>query len=642
MAHALVFAVAAALAYGQTPVTAVSAASYQTPVAPASLVTVFGTNLAPQTAQAQLDQNGQLPTALGGVTVGVGGQSAQLLYVSPSQINLVMPAAVAAGTAEIVVQPTGMGQTSRANIEVRNTAPALFSSDATGTGPGAILNGVTFQGGPFLVETQANLGDDKRTRLAIFGTGIRYAGNPFLDPSLTNVAASVTAQASDKSGTMYNLPVEYAGAAPTFFGLDQVNVVLPPQLDGVTPLSLTITAGSASSNVVTVAMNSLPVDALRLVGVSLAQSSVLAGSTVSGTVVLNAPAKSGGFFVSLTSSNSFVQTPASVTVPAGQVSTDFILQTNTLGTGSATLTASASGIDRTALLIVNSASGPSLSTFTITPGSVAGGTAVTGRITLSGGAQGSGAVVQISADATAAQPPSTVTVPFGQSSTTFSIPTSSVGDATTVNLTATFAGSSQTAVLKVNPLFTLTLASPSVVGGQSTTATITLGSPAPIQGAIVNLSSNDIVGARVTPFATIPSGQNTATVTITTTASSLSRTVTITATYASVSIPATLAVVPVGTATLSGLLLSSSAVKGGTSVTGTVSLSGAASGLSGVTVTLQSSNTLAAQTPASVTVANGQTTGKFTITTSVVTATQTVTITASAGGVSKTASLVVQ
>ena len=83
-------------------------------------------------------------------------------------------------------------------------------------------------------------------------------------------------------------------------------------------------------------------------------------------------------------------------------------------------------------------------------------------------------------------------------------------------------------------------------------------------------------------------------------------------------------------------------MKGGTSVTGTVSLSGAASGLSGVTVTLQSSNKLAAQTPASVTVANGQPTAKFTIATSVVTATQTVTITASAGGVSKTASLIVQ
>ena len=532
----------------QNSVIAVSSASYQTPVAPASLVTVFGLNLAPQTAQAQLDQNGQLPTELGGITVGVGGQSAQLLYVSPTQINLVMPAAVAAGTAEIVVQPTGMGQTSRTNIEVRNTAPALFSADATGSGAGAILNGVTFQGGPFLVETQANLGDDKRTRLAIFGTGIRYAGNPFLDPSLTNVAASVVARASDTSGTMYSLPVEYAGAAPTFFGLDQVNVVLPPQLDGVTPLSLTITAGSASSNVVTVAMNSLSSDALRLVGVSLAQSSVLAGSTF-GHSRTKCTSQARRLFRFPDEFQPFVQTPSSVTVPAGQVSTDFTLQTNTLGTGSATLTASANGVARTALLIVNSASGPSLSTFTVTPASVSGGTAVTGRITLSGSAAAGGAVVQIAADVTAAQPPSTVTVPFGQSSTTFNIPTSSVGDTTTVNLTATFAGSSQIAALKVNPLFSLTLASPSVVGGQTTTATITLGSPAPIQGAIVNLASNDIVGARVTPFVTIASGQTTATVTITTTASSLSRTVTITATYASVSIPVTLAVVPVGTAT---------------------------------------------------------------------------------------------
>lgn len=51
--------------------------------------------------------------------------------------------------------------------------------------PDAILNAVTYQLDPFAVQTAQNRGSDKRTRLAIFGTGFRYAGNPTHDPSGT-------------------------------------------------------------------------------------------------------------------------------------------------------------------------------------------------------------------------------------------------------------------------------------------------------------------------------------------------------------------------------------------------------------------------------------------------------------------------
>jgi uncharacterized protein (TIGR03437 family) len=635
-------AAAAAVLSAQSQSVAVNSASYQTPVSPASLVTLFGSNLAPSPAQAQLDANGQLPTQLGGLTVQAGGQAAQLLYVSPAQINLVMPASIASGTAQIVVQPAGMGASSIASVEVANAAPALFSSDSTGSGPGAVLNAVTFTPSPFLVETPANLGDDLRTRVALFGTGIRYAGNPFLDQSVTNAASAVLAQARDSAGNLYNLPVEYAGAAPTWFGLDQVNVILPPQLDGLGQLWLMVSTGTASSNIVTIVVNALPAAELRLVGISLAQSSVVSGASVGGTVTLNAPARSGGFTVNLSSSNNFVQTPSSITVPAGQVSANFTLQTNTLGSGSATITAQANGAARSALLIVASSTGPSLSTLTLSAASVAGGTSITGTVSLTGAAPSGGAVVQLSANVNAAQPPATVTIPFGQTSATFTIPTIAVTSVQAVTITATYAGSSQPAMLNVNPVFTFTLSTPSATSGASITGTITLGSPAPAQGAMIGLAANDTLTVQIPPFVTIPSGQTSAAVAITINPVISSRTVTLTATYASVTEQVSLTVVPAGTPTLAGLTLSSTAVKGGTAVTGTVTLSTATTGLFGVTVTLQSSNMLVAQTPASVSVAASQTTATFTITTSPVISTQTATITASAGGVTKTASLTVQ
>lgn len=617
---------------------AVNSASYQAPVSPASLVTLFGTSLASNTVQARPGPDGRLPTELDGVTVQAAGQFAELLYVSPSQINLVMPASIASGTVQIVVQPSGAS----ANIEVRNAAPALFSVDLTGAGPAAVLNAVTFARSPFLVETAQNLGDDRRTRLALYGTGIRYAGNPFLDPAIVNAARAVQVQARDSAGNFYNLPVEFAGAAPGWFGLDQVNVVLPPQLDGLGTLSVSLSAGTSSSNVVTIAVDSLPADAIRLVGVSLGQSSIVAGASATATVTLNAPARSGGFAVNLSASSTFVQIPASVVVPAGQVSADFEVTTTSSGSGQATILAQANGDSRSAVLIVNSTTGPSLTAVALSAASVSGGTSIIATVTLSAPAPGGGAAVQLSSDKAAAQPPATVTIPFGQTSAAVTVPTTAVTATQTATLTATLGASSRSATLKVNPALGFTVSAASVAGGASITATIALGNPAPAQGAVVKLSSSDSFAAQAPPFVTIASGQTSTTVTIATSAVPAARTVTLTASYGASNQQVSFTVVPAGTPSVGSVKLSSGAVKGGSAVNATVTLSAAAGAVSAVIVTLESSNRLVAQTPASVNVAPGQTTASFIVTTSPVASTQTVTVTASSGGVSKSASLIVQ
>jgi len=104
------------------------------------------------------------------------------------------------------------------------------------------------------VVTPEIAGSDQRTRLAVYATGLRYAGNSSHDPSIVNVAANVGANARDAAGNSYNLTVEYAGPAPGYFGLDQVNVVLPPDLDGAGVVSLSLTAEDNTSNVVTFLM----------------------------------------------------------------------------------------------------------------------------------------------------------------------------------------------------------------------------------------------------------------------------------------------------------------------------------------------------------------------------------------------------
>jgi len=84
-------AVLAVIAHAQPSATVTSAASYQPAVAPDSLATLFGANLAPDTVSAQLDADGKLPVSLEGISVEIAGQPAGLIFVSPLQINFWVP-----------------------------------------------------------------------------------------------------------------------------------------------------------------------------------------------------------------------------------------------------------------------------------------------------------------------------------------------------------------------------------------------------------------------------------------------------------------------------------------------------------------------------------------------------------------------
>ncbi|SPE34286.1 conserved exported hypothetical protein [Candidatus Sulfopaludibacter sp. SbA6] len=626
-------AMLASVSFAQTQTFAVvSAASYQPVVAPDSLATIFGVNLAASAASATLDANGQLPTVLAGTSVMVDGLAAALIYVSPTQINLVIPGATTPGTASVTVESSATGGTQAGAMQVALDAPAVFTTDASGRGAGAILNAVTYAGPPFLVETPQNGGSDLRTRLAIYATGLRYATN-------------VQAQGQNAAGTQFNFTVEYAGAAPGYFGLDQVNIVLPPELDGAGIVSLLITTELAASNTVTFQMGSLPANEIRLIGLSLSQSFVNAGDSVTGTVQLNAPARSIGLPVSLRGSSPAIQVPLSLTIPAGQASAQFPIATSATVTTvqTATITAQAGGVAQTATLEIDPPSTLQLAAFTVTPSSVQGGLSATGAVVLSGVATAGGAKVAVASDNAVAQPPASVTIPFNSSSTTFSIPTSAVTAAQTANLTATLGRISDTAQLTVAPALQLTLTSSSVIGGNSVTGTVTIGNPAALAGVNINLRSDNTTIAQAPLSVNIPSGQDSTTFTITTILVTVSRTVTITATspsFAQASASVSLTVTPVGSGTLASLTVSPAQVTGGANATATVTLTGAAPP-GGTVVTVQSNSTYA-HVPQLVTVPQGLAATTFTITTTHPPSAQTATITAIAGGVTKTATLTVE
>jgi hypothetical protein len=188
---------------------------------------------------------------------------------------------------------------------------------------------------------------------------------------------------------------------------------------------------------------------------------------------------------------------------------------------------------------------PSASSLTLNPTSVTGGAQTsTGTVMLSGPAPAAGAQVALSSDNAAASVPSSVTVPAGSSSATFTVGTNPVAASTVATILASYDGVSPSASLTITPptVSSLTLNPSSVVGGvQSSTGTVTLSGPAPAGGAQVLLSSNN--GAASVPSSvTVSAGSTSASFTVNTSIVIVSTTATISASYNNTTQTANLAV----------------------------------------------------------------------------------------------------
>jgi uncharacterized protein (TIGR03437 family) len=235
----------------------VSAASSQVGIAPDSLATIYGPNLTTQTVAAG---SPPWPTTLGdmpGVTlIDSAGKSwpLPLIFVSPSQMNVYIPAGVATGPAQIEFPVTGLPPGFAAALRIVPTtlttvAPAVFTADGTGVG---VLAAISLQISPVgqfwapvftctapgsCTPAPFGLGIDTPIYLVIFGTRIRGWAS-------VGTALNTTAQIGNLS-----LPASYAGPQPTIPGLDQINVPVPLNLRGAGLINVSVTADGVTSNV---------------------------------------------------------------------------------------------------------------------------------------------------------------------------------------------------------------------------------------------------------------------------------------------------------------------------------------------------------------------------------------------------------
>lgn len=191
--------------------------------APEMIMSGFGVNLATATVAATATP---LPTTLAGVSVkltdstGVS-QTVPLFFVSPTQINYLIPSNVAHGIAKLEIVQAENTVVARGAVSVNAVWPGLFTMGQNGRGlVAADVVRVKANGAQIVESIQSpidlSIASD-RVYLQLYGTGLR--GRTGLN------AIKLTL-----GGTP--LAIEYAGAQPQFFGLDQINALVPRSLAG--------------------------------------------------------------------------------------------------------------------------------------------------------------------------------------------------------------------------------------------------------------------------------------------------------------------------------------------------------------------------------------------------------------------------
>jgi len=206
----------------------VNGANQSTPsLAPGSLITLFGENLATATAQAQAFP---LPTRLGGTEVIINGRVAPVLFVSQGQINAVVPYEIQPGRGGIIIR-TPIGQNRGTPFNFIPAAPELFMLDPQ---QALAIN----QDGSLNSADNPASGD---TVITLFLTG----PGPVEPTPPSGQAASFTDLSEVISESRIVIGgraavVEYFGLTPGFAGLAQANVRAPAGITGNLPVRVTV------------------------------------------------------------------------------------------------------------------------------------------------------------------------------------------------------------------------------------------------------------------------------------------------------------------------------------------------------------------------------------------------------------------
>lgn len=219
-------------------VATVNAATQLNTVAPESIAIVSGDGLSGCTVVANTLP---LPTSLCGTSVLVNGKVARLYSVSPTQIHYVIPPNTSPGEAKVEILNRDKLTASGA-VSVAPVSPGLFTliNDGRVRSAGNAQHNVYYPFASYadgvVRALDANKLDEQQ-QLVLYGTGLRNCS------SLKNVEVRING---------VRVKVRYAGAQEGTFGLDQLNIELPLELQQQEALQVALWVDGHEANPVSV------------------------------------------------------------------------------------------------------------------------------------------------------------------------------------------------------------------------------------------------------------------------------------------------------------------------------------------------------------------------------------------------------
>jgi uncharacterized protein (TIGR03437 family) len=183
---------------------------------------------------------------LGGASVLVDGKPAGLFYASPNQLNYLVPDGALPGSAQVTVMREG-NVVAQGSLNLGVVAPSIFTADSSGSGrPAGILLRVRATGEQVyesLTGSAITREPGDRLFLVLYGTGMSGAEN-----SDGNDANGFAENIQATIGNL-NASVAFAGSAPGFAGLQQMNIEIPANATG-SNLTLLIKAHDGEGNLI--------------------------------------------------------------------------------------------------------------------------------------------------------------------------------------------------------------------------------------------------------------------------------------------------------------------------------------------------------------------------------------------------------
>lgn len=218
-------------------------------IAQGAIFVVFGARMGP----AAIAQAGfPLPATLAGTSVKVssGGQSLDcpLVYTLAGQLAAILPSATPVGNATLTVSFNGQTSVAR-NFKVVASSFGTFSVNSAGSGPGIVQNYESATSVP--LNSVLKSAKPSQT-LILYGTGLGALPAGSADNSAAPAASINQSQVELFVGST-KAAVAYAGRAPGFAGLDQINFIVPGNISGCA-VPVLIKIGNLVSNATTIAI----------------------------------------------------------------------------------------------------------------------------------------------------------------------------------------------------------------------------------------------------------------------------------------------------------------------------------------------------------------------------------------------------